>query len=353
MPVVRKCRSLLRSRRPASTKMQIASDDWRRIRRHTHFFAAPPSVHALDLMARTSLAFPRMLPPGRDYDEIYRAVPLADSGAIQHRRRGLRPLGRARSGQARASSRSAQTARRTTSATAGCARLRTGSPTRSRRTASRAATASRSCCRRRPRSRRSTSRSTSSAPSRCRSPCCSAPMRSAYRLQNAGAKALITNAQGLAKLAEIAQATLPGLQLMLSVDGPGDGALGFHADARSAPPPISRRVATAADDPGDDDLHLRHHRPAQGRAACPSRAARPHAGHRDAARFLPAAGRPVLDAGRLGLGRRPARLPAAEPLLRRAGGGAPVRQVRSRGGLRGDGAASACATRSSRRPRCA
>ena len=41
-----------------------------------------------------------------------------------------------------------------------------------------------------------------------------------------------------------------------------------------------------------------------------------------------------------------------EPLLRRAGGGAPVRQVRPRGGLRADGAASACATPSSRRPRC-
>ena len=73
---------------------------------------------------------------------------------------------------------------------------------------------------------------------------------------------------------------------------------------------------------GDDDLHLGHHRPAQGRAACASRADRPHAGDRTAARVLPAARRPLLDAGRLGLGRRPARLPAAEPLLRRAGGGA-------------------------------
>ena len=37
--------------------------------------------------------------------------------------------------------------------------------------------------------------------------------------------------------------------------------------------------------PGDDDLHLRHHRPAEGRAACPSRAARPSARRRDAALF--------------------------------------------------------------------
>ena len=51
--------------------------------------------------AATSLAFCRMLPQSRDYDELYRAVPLADSGAIQYRRRCLRPLGRARSGQAR------------------------------------------------------------------------------------------------------------------------------------------------------------------------------------------------------------------------------------------------------------
>ena len=50
--------------------------------------------------------------------------------------------------------------------------------------------------------------------------------------------------------------------------------------------------------------------------------------------FFPQAGRPVLDAGRLGLGRRPARLPAAEPASRRAGRGAPLREIRSRGGLR-------------------
>ena len=56
----------------------------------------------------------------------------------------------------------------------------------------------------------------------------------AYRLQNAGAKALITNAQGLAKLAEIRRTqgdALPGLTLVLSIDGPADGALGFARDA--------------------------------------------------------------------------------------------------------------------------
>ena len=53
--------------------------------------------------------------------------------------------------------------------------------------------------------------------------------------------------------------------------------------------------------------------------------------------FFPQPGRPVLDAGRLGVGRRPARLPAAEPAPRRAGGRAQGRQVRSRGSVRADG----------------
>src|SRR6202012_157288 len=53
----------------------------------------------------------------------------------------------------------------------------------------------------------------------------------AYRLQNAGAKALITNAQGVGKIAEIKRAhadSLVALQLVLSVDGADDGVLGFH-----------------------------------------------------------------------------------------------------------------------------
>src|ERR1051325_10523623 len=47
-----------------------------------------------------------------------------------------------------------------------------------------------------------------------------------YRLANAGVKAVITNAQGLAKLAET-RAELPSLSLVLSIDGPADGALGL------------------------------------------------------------------------------------------------------------------------------
>src|SRR2546421_739983 len=73
----------------------------------------------------------------------------------------------------------------------------------------------------------------------------------AYRLQNAGAKALITNAQGTAKLAEIRRGhsdSLAGLQTVLSTDGPGDGAMGFHEAMSRASSDFSA-VPTAADDP--------------------------------------------------------------------------------------------------------
>src|SRR5262249_48594309 len=49
----------------------------------------------------------------------------------------------------------------------------------------------------------------------------------AYRLQNSGAAALITNAVGAAKVASI-RAETPELKLVLSLDGAADGALGFH-----------------------------------------------------------------------------------------------------------------------------
>jgi acetyl-CoA synthetase len=73
----------------------------------------------------------------------------------------------------------------------------------------------------------------------------------AYRLQDAGAKALFANAQGVAKLAEIRRThvdALAGLQVVLSLDGPADGALGLgEMLARSAAD--FTPVATAADDP--------------------------------------------------------------------------------------------------------
>jgi acetyl-CoA synthetase len=68
-----------------------------------------------------------------------------------------------------------------------------------------------------------------------------------YRLQNAGVKALLCNAAGLAKLAAV-RAELPALALVVSTDGAADGALGFadlvaRASSEFAP------VATAPDDP--------------------------------------------------------------------------------------------------------
>ncbi len=69
----------------------------------------------------------------------------------------------------------------------------------------------------------------------------------AFRLQNSGAKALITDGQGLAKLAPI-RAQVPALALVLSVGGKGEGAPDFHTTiARAAATFLPE--ATAADDP--------------------------------------------------------------------------------------------------------
>jgi acetyl-CoA synthetase len=68
-----------------------------------------------------------------------------------------------------------------------------------------------------------------------------------YRLKDAGAKAALTNAAGLAKLAEL-RGALPDLSLVLSLDGAGDGALGFH-DTVARGSDSFTPVATGADDP--------------------------------------------------------------------------------------------------------
>ena len=68
-----------------------------------------------------------------------------------------------------------------------------------------------------------------------------------YRLENAGVKALVTNAQGVAKMATI-RADLPLLSLVLSTDGAGDGALDFAAVVARAASAFSP-VATTPDDP--------------------------------------------------------------------------------------------------------
>ena len=126
--------------------------------------------------------------------------PLDDPGALQYRRRHLRPLGGARARPARHPARAWRRAQRDHQLRRTCARPPTGSPMCCARRASSAATASRSSCRRRRKWRPRTSRSTSSARWRCRSPFCSGRTRCNYRLQNSGAKALLTNAQGLGKI---------------------------------------------------------------------------------------------------------------------------------------------------------
>ena len=68
-----------------------------------------------------------------------------------------------------------------------------------------------------------------------------------YRLQNAGVKAVITNAQGLAKLTEIRR-DLPDLALVLSIDGPGEGALGLAETIARASDSFTP-AATTPDDP--------------------------------------------------------------------------------------------------------
>ena len=69
----------------------------------------------------------------------------------------------------------------------------------------------------------------------------------AYRLQNSGAKALLTNAQGLAKLDGI-RGEAPELTCVLSVDGAGNGA-GSFSDLLARASANFAAVETAADDP--------------------------------------------------------------------------------------------------------
>ena len=67
-----------------------------------------------------------------------------------------------------------------------------------------------------------------------------------YRLQNSGAKALITNAACLVKLAEIRGDV--ALELILSIDGAGDGVLYFAATLARASSDFTAED-TSADDP--------------------------------------------------------------------------------------------------------
>jgi acetyl-CoA synthetase len=69
----------------------------------------------------------------------------------------------------------------------------------------------------------------------------------AYRLENSGAKAVVTNTQGAAKIADIRE-KLPELNIVLSTDGPGEGADGFHETIGRAATAFTA-VDTGPDDP--------------------------------------------------------------------------------------------------------
>jgi acetyl-CoA synthetase len=68
-----------------------------------------------------------------------------------------------------------------------------------------------------------------------------------YRLRDAGAKAVVTNAAGVAKLRAIAE-DLPDLSVVLSTDGP-DGSVEGFAEALERASPDFAPLDTAADDP--------------------------------------------------------------------------------------------------------
>jgi acetyl-CoA synthetase len=68
-----------------------------------------------------------------------------------------------------------------------------------------------------------------------------------YRLENSGARAAVTNAAGLDKLAEI-RGKLPELKLVLSIDGPAECVLGFAETLARASPSFAP-ADTGPDDP--------------------------------------------------------------------------------------------------------
>jgi acetyl-CoA synthetase len=68
-----------------------------------------------------------------------------------------------------------------------------------------------------------------------------------YRLRDAGARALVTDAAGLARIAEL-RAELPDLGAVISVDGRDGGAIGW-AEALERASPAFAPADTAADDP--------------------------------------------------------------------------------------------------------
>src|SRR5260370_10371160 len=83
-----------------------------------------------------------------------------------------------------------------------------------------------------------------------------------YRLKDSGARMLITNAQGLAKL-PVSRDIAPALEFVWSIDGPADGAEDFHAVLARAVSEFTP-VATIAEDPAPVGYTARTHGPPKG-----------------------------------------------------------------------------------------
>jgi acetyl-CoA synthetase len=153
-----------------------------------------------------------------------------------------------------------------------------------------------------------------------------------FRLRDCGAAALVTDATGLSKLAGI-HAGLPGPARGVHGGRADDGALDLQALAERASDAFAP-VDTSADDPAVIIY-------TSGTTGSPKGALHAHRvllGHLPGVEMpqelFPQARRPVLDAGRLGLDRRPVRRAAAEPAPRRARAGAPHGEVRPEFALR-------------------
>ena len=200
---------------------------------------------------------------------------------------------------------------------------------RSAPAASRPAIASRCFSPNRSRPSSAISPPTSSAPSPCRWRRSSASMRSATGLPLPARRRSSPTPPAWRSSPRSAR-DLPDLATILCTDGAAGDAEGLR-DAvmpeNGEPFDVGRHARRRS---GADDLHLRHHRPAQGRAPRPSRAARPSARLRLHPRLSAAAGRPHLDAVRLGVGGRTAQRAPPRPVLRRAGRLRALPAVRSR-----------------------
>ena len=213
-----------------------------------------------------------------------------------------------------------------TSATATPRRCRTRPPICFAPTALRAATASASCCRRRPRPPMPISPPTSWArsPSRC------SRLFGAEALEHRlgrfrGTRASSPIAKAQASLRRCAS-DLPELRRVLDIDGASGAARSISMPAARRSPPRSSPSTRRADDPA---LIIY----TSGTTGLPKGALHAHRvllGHLPGVEmshdFLAARRRPDLDAGRLGLDRRPARCAAAGAASRRAGGGQAFRR---------------------------